>query len=782
MYKIIYSKISSRFSDTFYIDATNQQTLEADLAAITPTNGEQSVDASKHWLATEHSQNWLLFFDNADDVQLNLATYFPKCKFGNILITTRNPQLSIHADQGADAKVADMNPEDAKSLLMQMCRAEKTDENEKLAAIIVKVLLIMMSCNICFQADYWNMQNLYYFPLTISQAGAYILHCCSLKQYQELYQENHGKLLQIKEIQKQDKYEFTVYTTWKLSYDKLKPPAKTLLEVLSFLHHEGITEEIFKRASLCPEKLDDLDLQIKVTKLLSDIGKQESTWNALLFQELIGDIRSYSLIEFDNRNLCYRVHPLVQQWSAWTLGPKKKDIQKCVLSIIGLSISWNINGDNYKYRHILLQHINTSIAAIEPNDIDVLVAKNISYVYFEHGQWSKAKALEAVVMEKTRHALGENHLYTLTSMANLAATYKNQGRWKEAEALEVVVMEKKKHLLGEGHPDTLTSMANLAVAYRKQSKWKEAEALEVLVIEKTKHAFGEEHPNTLTSIENLAATYSDQGRWKEAEALEVVVIEKIKHTLGEEHPNTLTSMVNLAAIYSNQRQWKEAEALEVVVMEKKKHLLGEEHPDTMTSMANLAVVYRNQGQWKKAEALEVVVMEKRMHALGEEHPSTLMSMANLAATYSNQGRWEEAEALEVVVIEKKKHLLGEEHPDTLTSMANLIVVYRKQGQWKKAEALEVVVIEKRKHTLGEKHPDTLASMANLAATYSNQGRWKEAEALEVVVIEKKKHLLGEEHSDTLKSMANLAVIYRKQSKWKEAEALEIVVMEKKWMH
>jgi len=144
----IYSSMSHRFSDIFCIDATNQQTLEADLAAITPANVEQSVDACKYWLATKYTQNWLLFFDNADDVQLNLGTYFPKCKFGNILITTRNPGLRIHADYGADAKVADMNPEDAKCLLMQISRAEETDENEKLAEIIVKVHLIIIFCDI----------------------------------------------------------------------------------------------------------------------------------------------------------------------------------------------------------------------------------------------------------------------------------------------------------------------------------------------------------------------------------------------------------------------------------------------------------------------------------------------------------------------------------------------------------------------------------------------------------------------------------------------------------
>jgi hypothetical protein len=90
-----------------------------------------------------------------------------------------------------------------------------------------------------------------------------------------------------------------VYATWKLSYDKLGSSAKTLLQILSFLHHEGITEEIFKRASLSRNTLNDLDLQIQVDKLLSEIGKENSNWDSLLFQKLIGDIKSYSLIEFD---------------------------------------------------------------------------------------------------------------------------------------------------------------------------------------------------------------------------------------------------------------------------------------------------------------------------------------------------------------------------------------------------------------------------------------------------------------------------------------------------
>ena len=76
-------------------------------------------------------------------MQLNLGRFFPKCRFGNILVTTRNPQLSIHTKGDSNAKVADMNPEDAKCLLMQLSQAKENDENEQLAALIVKVGFII---------------------------------------------------------------------------------------------------------------------------------------------------------------------------------------------------------------------------------------------------------------------------------------------------------------------------------------------------------------------------------------------------------------------------------------------------------------------------------------------------------------------------------------------------------------------------------------------------------------------------------------------------------------
>jgi len=153
-----------------------------------------------------------------------------------------------------------------------------------------------------------------------------------------------------------------------LSYDKLGSSARTLLHICSLLHHEGIREEMFEKASLSQIQLDDSNLQIQVTDSLIQIGKQNSTWNSLLFQRVMGEIMSYSLVEFDSQNQWYSIHTLVQHWSASMIGQDQHNKQKGVLSIIGLSILRRFNSDDYKYRKRLLQHIITLKGAFKAEE------------------------------------------------------------------------------------------------------------------------------------------------------------------------------------------------------------------------------------------------------------------------------------------------------------------------------------------------------------------------------------------------------------------------------
>ena len=120
--------------------------------------------------------------------------------------------------------------------------------------------------------------------LAVAQAGAFI-HChSSLNQYQELYRREHDNLLQNEETQGQDPYQLAVYSTWRLSYEKLDGPARTFLQVCSLLHHEGILEEMFKKAALSQLNLEDSELQDEVVRLLSRVGKQDTAGKYTLYR------------------------------------------------------------------------------------------------------------------------------------------------------------------------------------------------------------------------------------------------------------------------------------------------------------------------------------------------------------------------------------------------------------------------------------------------------------------------------------------------------------------
>ncbi|KAJ7087440.1 hypothetical protein C8R44DRAFT_580543, partial [Mycena epipterygia] len=143
---------------------------------------------------------------------------------GNILITSRNPGLRVYA--GSHSAVSDMEEMDAVDLLLRSAMQETTDYNRATAGQIVKVL--------------------HYLPLAIIQAGAFISKSGDVDNYLALYEQNRAQLLSQKPAQSHDNYAWTVYTTWQISFDQLSPPAATFLQLCSLLHHQGISEQIFK--------------------------------------------------------------------------------------------------------------------------------------------------------------------------------------------------------------------------------------------------------------------------------------------------------------------------------------------------------------------------------------------------------------------------------------------------------------------------------------------------------------------------------------------------------
>ncbi|KAJ7081516.1 P-loop containing nucleoside triphosphate hydrolase protein, partial [Mycena epipterygia] len=534
------AKSTSNFTDIFFIDSSSTETIETGLKNIAKTKavGESSQDALQ-WLRSKQDE-WLLFFDNADDPKINLNDYFPQCDHGNIIITSRNPGLVVHAS--SHSVVSDMEEIDAVDLLLRSAGEEATNDN-KTAAV------------------------LYYLPLAIIQAGAFISKSGDLNSYLALYEQNKVRLLSQKPAQSHDNYAWTVYTTWQISFEQLSQPAATFLQLCSLLHHQGISEQIFKNAATykfgpsSPSK-DELQMPLEY---LSKFLAPDGIWDSFYFIDMTNEVRAYSLINFHPQQKMFSMHPLVHDWTRSTLS-NKESYHHCMVAMLGMSLARLSQGELQLASLWIQPHIDF---LLQDNSNDVIpdFRHEFGKIYVWGEKLKKAENLQAAVVQKRRDLLGEDHLDTLEALFWLAWLYKDLGKLKEAEQLEVGVLQQRRNILGDNHPDTLDVMGNLADTYQRLGKLKEAVELGVSVLAKLRNLLGDNHPDTLATMGNLAITYQSLGRFKEAEELGVVVLEKQRNVFGDSHPDTLMAMGNLAVTYQRLGKLKLAEELEVVVLE-----------------------------------------------------------------------------------------------------------------------------------------------------------------------------------------------------------------------
>ncbi|KAJ7658567.1 hypothetical protein B0H17DRAFT_897528, partial [Mycena rosella] len=540
--KFIADSLSRRvvFSDIFLIDASTIETIDM---------GYKNVAVSKHagntlqealrWLVSMH-HDWLLLFDNADDPAINLNKFLPQCDHGNILITSRNPGLSVYA--GAHSPVSDMEKSDAVELLLRCAVQHSTSRNREIAGDI----------------------ELSYFPLAIIQAGTFISKSGNLNSYSALYNRNRMRLLSEQLSQSHDNYAWTVYTTWQISFERLSHSAAKLLQLWSFLHHQGISEQMFSIASTYRfTSHGPLEQELRrALQSLIEFGGPSGVWDSLHFMDLTNELRAYSLINFDAETTMFSIHPLVHNWTRSTLSDPEA-YRACMLAIVGMSLASIAHENQLPTCLGLLPHAESLLQG----ETRVTPDFNAEYgmIYGFSGRHREAEKFFCVALKHRKQVLGADHPLTLMSMGQLASSYQQLGRLKEAEEIELTVREQWKKLLGDEHPQTLYAMSNLGVTWHHLSRLQEAEELETLALQLCKKVLGEVHPHTLRAASNLAATYHMLGRLKEAEELDREVLQRRQAILGEHHPEALRNMGNLAATYRKLGKLKEAEELQLTV-------------------------------------------------------------------------------------------------------------------------------------------------------------------------------------------------------------------------
>jgi hypothetical protein len=227
---------------------------------------------------------WLLIFDNADDPMI-LADYWPQGS-GSILITSRDPLAKrMFTGKSSGLDLEPLTQEDSLLLFSHLTTASSEPEDNTAQKI---------------------SEALGGVPLAISQmAGIIRRQDLTLSEFLELYtnHEEHASLYETKFDTNLVTYPHSLSTVW--AFEKLKPHARELLELISFLDPDSIGEDLLIEASVM---------------LLSDGAQSKKS----AYIEARTDLLQSSLVQRDKQRKQLSVHRIVQEVIIATMDEAKK--------------------------------------------------------------------------------------------------------------------------------------------------------------------------------------------------------------------------------------------------------------------------------------------------------------------------------------------------------------------------------------------------------------------------------------------------------------------------
>ncbi|KAG8761998.1 hypothetical protein FRC11_011752 [Ceratobasidium sp. 423] len=320
-----------RWSHLLYVDASSEETIESALAdfAVVTAIGKTHEDTIR-WLESCREQ-WLVVFDNAG-----------------------------------------MSHEDGLAPLIKAARLEDQtlSDSETQAAIAL-------------------LQDFGYFALAIVHTGEYMgyVRSIGIAKYRGLFLSKRQCTLERSgELQETiDDYGKTVYTTWNTCYEILKERSRPMLWLITFLHYDGISKDIFVRVAsnmstfTCPGAPNRTGSHAEnhVKRYLSAFLDSVGAWDSIYFADIMADLTSCSLIDFDQMNLTYNVHVLVRDRMSTVIPQPSELALECAAILLSMSIGSNIqDADPPAFQRRLVQHVNNVLSS--SLNVRVIHASNLA--------------------------------------------------------------------------------------------------------------------------------------------------------------------------------------------------------------------------------------------------------------------------------------------------------------------------------------------------------------------------------------------------------------------
>jgi tetratricopeptide (TPR) repeat protein len=696
------------------VDCSSAATVRADFKSIATLCGWYIDDADPFCGAKDQLANLdkstLLILDNCDDPSTDFSRYIPNSLKVSVILTTRLSDAEKYASSDPYDVSANL------SLQLDGLDAESAIE------VFLKTSGVQGSDVRSSQQARHIAHALEYHPLALVIASSLVRSTTySLEEYAEALTTRFTQSELLNTESEQATYR-KVSATFEVSADTLKSLATTdpsahnalaLLDILGFLHDQGVSEDIFVRAWDYAEEVSShsqnrdwpsdrlTSWHVVQSQYLHITGTSEEKRRAL--RRCRAHLVRLSLVSTDPTGCTISMHSLVHTWARERV---QNPVEGWIAAASILSLSTMNEPSWQEFTSLTVKHLEACFAFREYSRTRPMAPSSVELCRIWHAfAWQMLCAHSRMTLELCQHFVKE--MYSQNPGEDLFPNWQ--------------------HLLG-------TALLESGQVTRA------IEVLEKGV--KRREKLADDHPSRLASEHQLASGYLANGQISRAiQILEHVV--DVQRKLADDHPDRLGAQYEIARVYLADGQTSRAiEILEHIVKVQEK--LAKDHPLRLGSRHQLALAYLASGRSREAAELLEDVVKVHERCLSEDHPSRLLSQQALAEAYLANGQVSHAvEVLEHVVTMQERFAKG--HPDHLSSLEHLAIAYLANGQDRRAVPFFEQVVQERQNTLSEEHPHRLQSQKELARAYHVCGRTREAEVLMRRVVEVMQRCLPSDH-------------------------------------
>jgi tetratricopeptide (TPR) repeat protein len=602
----------------FQVSASSLNKLDMQLAALdvtsllnlykqgeTPTDLKTRRDNVVHALRRRVGR-WVLVIDGADSVETRDATnmLISGLAGGRFVITSRRDDWPIGIVRRLPLNI--FTPEEARTCLLSRYWKEKPSPGEV--------------------ADFDRVaEELGRLPLALVLAASYMeSRGIAPGRYLAEWKEKHEKLLDFSAADVD--YSRSLLAAFKVSFDRLAPPASAFLSLLAWLAPEPFPRAIVEDSQ-------------EVQAILSAASEGPDQKDA---GEALAELQTLSLVELDEESL--RLHKLVLECSRAVLPekPRRESLEFALSWLCSKLPTPEYDKAGWDIWTRLSPHLDAIVEVAAEGGLQdeslALLCNNYGLWLYRQARHISAEPMMRRALKITEQSFGPDHPEVATSLDNLAQLLKDTNRLSEAEPMMRRALKIHEQSSGQDHPEVATSLNNLALLLKATNRLSEAEPLMRRALKIYELSFGQDHPNVAICLNNLALLLSETNRLIEAEPMMRRALKIDELSFDPDHPNIARNLNNLALLLRDTNRLSEAEPMMRHALKIDELSLGPDHPEVATDLNNLALLLSETNRLSEAEPMMRRALKIYEQSFGPDHPKAAAVRDNLAQLLEAKGR------------------------------------------------------------------------------------------------------------------------------------------------